>query len=877
MRIYRWLIYLLGWTIPRRIRTRWRKEWQAEIEYREALHTRWDRHDRESQVELARRLTGALWDVFLLQPQRREDEMFQDLRYGLRMMLKHKGFMAVAVLTLALGIGANTAMFSVLNTYLFNSLPYPESDRLVRVFRTSPHSQSWPHSAANFLDFRKKNDVFQQMIAYSYDNPNLVEEGQSSERLTAMIATSDLFPGMGVQAALGRVFGPEEDQPNASRVAVLSDRFWQKRFGGDPGVIGRKMTLDGQPVEIIGVMPPSFEHPLLWGNIDLWRPIAFSAQQQANRGNNYLRAFARLKPGVTIEQAQSAMVTLAANMSREYSSNQGESLRLELLKRSTSDDIGRSVMWFTFGLAIVVLLIACANLANLQLVRVSSRAREFAVRAALGAGRSRLMRQSLTESLTIAMIGGALSLLIALGGVRYISGRLFSDLPGAQVSLDYKVFGFALLVSAVTGLLFGLIPAWMGSRPDVNQALRENTRSATGGRSQRILRNALIVGEVAFALILLAGAGLFLGGVRRFLHQDPGWRVDGLLTAQLGLQGEQYRTPAARLTYYQQLEERLRALPGVENVALSRSHPAWGFNSSGSFLVEGQPEPPPEKMPESFFEAVSPGYFETLGARLIAGRAFTPEDKTDRPQVVIINQTMARRFWPNESAVGKRIGSRGDNKNWREIVGVVDELKIPSGLTEIYTHFQTFSPLAQTTPGGVNISLRTSVAPETVSGAFRKTVAEIDPTQPLNRIRTARATIDQSMGSVTLLGSLLAAFALLGLTLASIGVYGVTSYSVAQRTGEIGIRMALGAQNRDVLWLVLSKSGGLTLAGAAIGVVGAYGVARLLAWAIPTLPTRDPVTFIGLTITLVVIALVACFLPARRATKVDPMIALRQE
>ena len=524
-----------------------------------------------------------------------------DVRYSFRMLLKHKGFTVVAVLTLALGIGINTAMFSVLNTFLFRSLPYPESDRLIRVFRTSPHSQSWPFSNANFFDQHDQNSVFEKMAAYTFASRNLTEEGHTAERLMGLAATADFFPMLGVAPAQGRVFKPEEFEAGADNVVVLSDRFWTRRFGADPSIVGRKIQLDGKTVEIVGVMPPGFEHPILWGSIDLWQPLAFTPEKKTDRGTNYLSEFGRLKPGVSIKQAEQSMVALTANIGKQNSSNEGESVRLEPLQRSMSDEIGRTVMWFTLGLAGFVLLIACANLANLQLARAAARSRELAVRAALGAGRLRLLRHSLTESIILALVGGIISLVIALAAVRFISVRLFSDLPGASVQLDYRVFGFALLVSLVTGVLFGTVPAWLASRADVNLALRENSRGSTASRSQHRLRNTLIVGEVAFAMVLLAAAGLFLRGLQRFINADPGWRVDGLVTAGMTLRGDKYKDDKQRVAFLGELENRLRALPGVDHAAISGSHPVFGFNSSSSFLVEGRPEPPPDKLPEMFY------------------------------------------------------------------------------------------------------------------------------------------------------------------------------------------------------------------------------------------------------------------------------------
>ena len=805
------------------------------------------------------------------------ETIWQDLRYGLRAMVKNPGYTAIVVLTLALGIGANTAMFSVLNTYLFRALPYPESDRLVRVFRTSPHSQSWPHSPGNFFDHNEKNEVFDFMAAYNGIGPNFADPGEPAERLNGYAITSDFFYALGVQPAIGRVFSSEEHEQGADRVAILSNRFWVTRYGADPNVLGRTMRLDGQDVTIVGVMPDGFDHPLLWGQIDIWRPLAFTPEGRRGRGSNYLRSLGRLKPGVSIDQAQEAMVVLAANLASEHPENTGESLRLEPLSRSMSDTVARKVMWFTFALSGFVLLIACANLANLQLVRTAARAREYAVRAALGAGRIRLLRQSLTESLAVSLIGGALSLVLALLAVEFISRRLFADLPGARVTLDLRVFGFTLLCSLLTGLLFGTVPAWLASRADVNQALRQNARGSTAGRTHHRWRHALIIGEVAFALVLLAGAGLFLLGLQRFIHLDPGWRVDGLLAAQISLQGSAYATPAQRITFVQRFEERLRELPGVQRVAISGSQAAWGFNSSGSFRVEGEPEPQPGQWPEVFFEPVTTQYFETLEAHLLEGRAFTSADTADSTAVVIINETMAKRFWPGESAVGKRIGRPGQDPRWMQIVGVVKDIDFPANLGEPYTRFQAFRPHPQSPWGWMTITMRTTASPEAMANSLRAAAADIDPTQPIHRVRTVRNLVEQGLGNISLLGILLGAFAALGLTLSAIGIFGVTSYSVVQRTGEIGIRMALGAKRSDVLWLVLGKGTKVILTGTVLGVIGAYGVTTLLTTLIPELPTRDLTALAIFTLALIAVALVACYLPARRATKVDPMVALRYE
>jgi putative ABC transport system permease protein len=801
----------------------------------------------------------------------------QDLRYSFRMLLKNKGFTIVAALTLALGIGVNTAMFSVLNTFLFRALPYPQSEQLVRIWRVSPHSQNWPFSNANFFDQHDQNTVFDKMAAFTYTSRNLTEEGHTAERLLGITATADFFPMLGVAPAHGRLFKPEEFEPGADNVIVITDRFWARRFGSDPGIVGKNIQLDGKTVQVIGVMPPGFEHPILWGSIDIWQPLAFTPEQKKDRGTNYLSEFGRLKPGVTIKQAEQSMVTLAANIHKQNSTNEGETVRLEPLQRSTSDDIGRTVMWFTFGLSAFVLLIACANLANLQLVRTTARARELAVRAALGAGRWRLLRHSLTESLLVAIIGGVVSLAIALAAVRFISSRLFIDLPGASVQLDYKVFGFALLCSLLTGVLFGTVPAWLASRADVNLALRENSRGNTGGKSQNRLRHTLIIGEVAFAMVLLAAAGLFLRGLQRFINADPGWRVDGVLTANMSLRGDKYKDDKQRVVFLTELENRLRALPGVQHAAIGSSQPVFGFQSSSSFLVEGKPEPPPDKLPEMFYEPVSSDYFETLGARLQQGRTFNSSDTKDHPAVVIINETTAKTFWPNENPVGKRVSSTGKKREYFEIVGIVNDIAFPGDLGEPYTRFEAFVPTTQAAPAYLSLILRTSGNPEALGNSLKNAIAGLDPELPVYRIRTARAAVDSGLGSISLLGSLLGAFAAVGLILAAIGIYGVVSYTVVQRTGELGIRMALGAQSRHVLWLVLGKGALLILIGAIFGIAGAYGVSKLLIAYVPSLPTRDPIIVALMGAALAIVALVACYIPARRATRVDPLVALRSE
>ena len=801
-----------------------------------------------------------------------------DIKFAFRQLLKNPGFAAVAVLTLALGIGANTAMFSVLNTLLFRALPYPNSDRIVRVFRTSPHSQSWPHSAPNFLDYRERNNVFAHIALYRSSSYNLTESGETTERLNGMRVSADFLPALGVNAALGRVFTPEEEQLGADQVVVLSDSCWMRRFGGDTNIIGRTIRLDGQAVKVIGVMPPGFEHPLLWGNNDLCRPMTFGPEVRQQRNNNSFQMMGRLKPGVTMTRAEAEMKALFVQLAKEHPRlDPLDSVRLEPLQRSVSDSVGRSVSWFAFGLAGFVLLIACANLANLQVVRTTARTREFALRAALGAQRFRLLRQSLTGSLLVSVLGGGAGLMLAVWSNQLIGQRLFSELGGLTIPLDLRVFAFALFCAVFTGIAFGTLPAWLASRADVNEALKENVRGGTAGRSQHRLRQAFIVGEVGFALVLLAGAMFFVGGLKRFLRLDPGWRVDNTVFAQLSLKGTNYARSFQRYVFFEQLEERLKAIPGVQSVGLSESLPIWPFTSSSSLGIEGRPLSPGQPIPEVYRESVSTKFFETVGIRLLQGRGFNSHDTTNSPAVVIINEAMARQFWPGESPIGKRIGSAGSTSNWIEIVGVVSNVRFPASLGEPYTRYQSYRPMAQSPGGRLTIALRTAVKPDALANQLHQIVAELDSQQAVHQVRSARGLVENALTNVSLLGGLLAAFAALGLVLAAIGIYGVTSYSVVQRTGEIGIRMALGAQRADVLWLMLNTGIRLSLLGALLGLAGAYAVGRILTNAIPALPARDPMTIVGATVALIGAALLASYIPARRATKVEPMTALRYE
>jgi predicted permease len=795
-----------------------------------------------------------------------------DLKFALRQLLKNPGFTAVAVLTLALGIGVNTSMFSALQALLARPLPYPESARLVQVFRTSPHSQRWPHSPANFLDHQAQNRDFEHMAALNPVAFNLAEPGQPAERVNGMQASADLFPLLGIQPELGRVFTSEEDRPGQNNVIVLNHGYWLRRFAGETNILGRTLRLDGQQVTVIGVMPESFYDNLLWGHTYFWRPIAFTDEQRRDRGGNYLKAIARLKPGVTLTQAQAGIDVLVAQLLREHpENNSSEGLKLVPLAESAMDPKGRRVVWFTMVLSGFVLLIACANLANLQFARTAMRGRELAIRGALGAPRGRLLQQLLTESLLVALIGGVLGLALANWGNALLSQQILARAETVlRLRLNLGVFAFALGASILSGLAFGLVPAWLASRTDVNHALKQGSRGATADRSQHRLQHSLVVAEMALAMALLAGAGLVVRGLHQFAALDPGWRVDGLTVGYLSMPESKYGTDDARRGFINRLHEKLSALPGVERAALARSLPVSEFSVAGGFEIEGRPAWPKGHEPLVFVTGVTPGYFETLKTRLVAGRDFNALDTANHPSVVIINEAMANAYWPGESPVGKRIGEPGD---WQEIVGVAGDVRFPVDLSEPMTRFQTYRPFAQDPRSPLAVAVRGNVSPDTL----RRAVAELDADQAANGISSARSAIGQRLGSFAIMGGLFSGFAALGLLLAALGIYGVIAGFVVRRTNEIGLRMALGAQLGDVLWLVLGKGLRLALLGVCVGLVGAFGIGRLLASLTPELAPKDPLTFIGVAGLLVGVAMFACWLPARRAARVDPMIALRAE
>jgi predicted permease len=809
-------------------------------------------------------------------PLRWARDAMQDVRYGLRGLRKSPRFTIAAVLTVVLGVGANATIFSVLNPLLFKPLPYPEPERIVNVFRTSPQSDRWPHSMANYLDHRARNTVFEHLAAINWEDTSLAEPGQPAERLFTLRTTGNFFALFGVAPLVGRTYTDADDQAGAAEVAVLSYGFWQRHFNGDPAIVGRPIRINAGYTTVVGVMPRDFEYPLFWGNIDIWRPFAASAQQRQDRGNNFLREFARLKPGVTLEQADAAMKAIDTQILAE-NTNLDRRGGIRLAELSLVNPVMRRMSAFAFGLTFLVLLIACVNLANLQLARTAARAREFAIRGAIGGGKGRLLRQSLTDSLVLSMVGGAIAIPLSFWCTRLIATRQFADLQGVRITIEPATLAFAFGCALITGVIFGAVPAWLASRADINDVLKQNPQSMTAGRGPQRFRQGLIVAEIAFALIMLAGAVSLVRGLQRITAVDPGWRVDGVLAARLNLPpvGPNYTTPEARRVFFQTLRDRAAEIPGVTHAAVSSSSvPTATFGTSTAFAIEGRTDPV-----LAYNERATPEYFETLQVPLRRGRLFTADDRVGRTPVIVINEAMARAIWPGEDPIGKRIGNRGPNPNWREVVGVVGDITFPSfgASSSVDTAFQAFMPLAQTGTQFVNILLRTNREPDAIAAELRRVVSALDPDLPVYGLVTARAAEERQTASLRLLGNVLAGFSGLGLLLAALGIFGVVSYSTAQRASELGMRMALGARQSVVLWLVLKQGVGLTMVGVAVGMAGGLALGRVLSSLMPNLPAPELSVVFGTFGCMVFVALAAFSIPAWRASKTNPMLVLRHE
>ena len=883
-----WLIQFIGVIVPRRLRADWRQEWEAELRYREMLLAEWDRLDWRHKLDLLWRSTSAFWDALWLQPRRLEDEMFQDLRYGVRMLLQRPGFSSVVVLVLALGIGATSGIFSVVNGVLLRPLPYPEPDRLMVVLpateRAGGRGRILTVTAPDFVGWRSQSRACEQIAAHTGAWPGNLAGGAEPERVRIARVTENLFTTLGVQPLLGRTFLPEEmGRPSPTNdmqiiggtAVILSYGLWHRRFGGDPDVIGKTVQVEGDACAVIGVMPDDFRFP---DEAEAWAPVALSPK----RNNSYLRVVARLQRGVAPAQAEAELATIAHGLRQDLpQGDPGKGINLVPLQEHVVGNVRSSLLIF-LGAVSFVLLIACANVANLLLARAATRQKEMAVRAALGASRLRLIRQLLTESLLLAFAGGGLGLLLALGILNLLVAVAPQGIPRLNaIRIDPWVLGFTLLLSILTGLIFGLAPALQGSRLNLNATLKEGGSRVTGGGSRHRLRGLLVVMEVSLALVLLIGAGLLLKSFTRLRETKLGFNPEQVLTARVTLPEAAYPTAAQVKDHFQQSLTRLAALPEVESVAIVNSLPLGdpSVGIRGDVTVEGEPKEREGAWTSKL--AASTEYFRALGIPLLKGRTFNERDTADSPGVVIISDVLAHNLWPNEEALGKRLNVGFARAKWSEVVGVVGdvrqwELGAPAAAA-VYHPFSQVADNRRWFISEMTFVIRTAAEPRRFIADLRSELESVDKNLPLYNVAVMEQVVAKRVTDPRFYTLLLGSFSALALILAVAGIYSLISFSVTQRTHEIGIRLALGAQGGDVLRLVLKQGMTLALAGLAIGLGGSYALTRVLSEFLYQVSVTDPATFAVLSCLLAAVAVLACYLPARRATKVDPLVALRHE
>jgi putative ABC transport system permease protein len=819
------------------------------------------------------------------------DTLRQDLRFAVRTLLRRPLFTALAVLTLALGIGANTAIFSVVNAVLLAPLPFDAPDRLVVVWSSNPEfakaiglPDKLPASAGPFYDWRAQSRTLEHLSRVASDRATLTGRGEP-EILNLVNVSGDLFELLGTRPFLGRTIQPA-DEAAGTRVAVLSHRFWMWRFGGDPSIVGQTLVLADKPVVVVGVMPPSFAFPrgaempsgfAFAAEPDLWFPMLLTPEERQTRDNHDSVALARLKPGISRAAANAEMRALAARLAQQYpDTDQGWTVRVEPLPEQLTGAVRPALLLLSAAVALV-LLIACVNVANLLLAQAASRQKEVAVRTALGASRGRMVRQLLTESLLLALAGGAFGTLLAFWSLRALASLIPAGVRVGSLGLDGRVLAFTFVLALAAGALAGLAPALQMTHSDLASTLRDGTRAGSvTSRGRRTLR-ALVVAETAMAVLLAVGAGLLLRSFARLTAVDPGFRPRGVLTAQVTLAGSRY--PTARVAaFYVAALERVRALPGVEAAGAVSSLPMSGNESIGGFLVKGMPRPEPGRSPNADRRSATPGYFEALGIPLLRGRLFRDGDAADGQRVAVIDETLARTYWPGTDPLGKRI-RRGDfddpQPKWITVVGVVGNVR-NSGL-HVEPRPQLYLPETQLTAPVMSLAVRTQGDPRRLAAAARAAVHAVDPDQAVSEVMTMDEMVDRSLAGRRFNLVLLSLFAGLALVLSAVGIYGVISYSVAQRTREMGLRMALGAQRRTVLALVVREAGALTLGGLAAGLVLSLAATRVMASLLFGVGATDPLTLAVVSCGLALVSLAAASVPGQRATRVDPMVALRSD
>jgi len=812
-------------------------------------------------------------------------EMFwQDLRYGLRMLLKAPSVSIVATIALALGIGANTAIFSVVNGVLLRPLPFANSEALMNVWETDTTRGYKRGSASylNFADWREQNHVFERMASYHTSDFILTGRGDSS-RLQGAVVNADLFPLLGVAPVIGRSFRSEEDAPGESgRVVMLSQQLFQQRFNSDPNIVGQPMTLDGKVFTIVGVMPRAFQFPVQNDPVELWTTVAIDREGADpitnERGAHYMNVIARLKPGISKTQAQAEMTSISARLEQQYpDKNLHKSTSVEPTLEALVGDI-RPALLILLGAVGCVLLIACANVANLLLARAMSRHKEMAIRAALGASRMRVVRQLLTESVVLSLAGGALGLFLAVWWSDLLLALGKQNIPRAlQVGLDWRVLTFTLAVSVLTGVVFGLVPALHSSKTELTEALKEGGRAGGEGARRNRTRGVLVVVELAIAVVLLVGAGLLIQSLWRLRNVSPGFQSQNLLTFVVGIPEVKYPTEKQD-QFYRDLVVRLQALPGVTSATSVIPLPLSGDMFSISFETEGRPEAKGNQPSADFF-AISDDYFKTLGVPLIKGREFNQRDGAKASGVVIVNQAFVKKFFPNEDPVGKRIkpgiSTSDAEPGWREIIGIVGDVRNRNLSSDLRAGY--FVPQAQVPFNQMTMVVRTANDPHALIASVQNEVHAMDKEVPVFNVKTMEEYISNTVAAPRFNATLLMIFAIVALILTIVGLYGVMSYSVAQRTNEIGIRMALGAQTRDVVVMIVSQGFKLVLLGLGIGLLGAFALTRVIASLLFGVTAKDPITFASVAVLLAIVALLACYIPARRATRLDPLQALRYE
>jgi putative ABC transport system permease protein len=805
------------------------------------------------------------------------EELIQDIRYGLRQLRRNLGFTAVAVITLALGIGANTAIFSVVNSVLLQPLSYPNPSRLMMVYHVPP-AKSFPGvtkfavSPANYLDWEKQNRVFERMAIIGFRGMTL--NGTQPEAVRAAKVSAGFFAVMGVQPQLGRTFTPEEEQSGNANGVILGNAFWHAHFGSNRNIVGQHLRFDGQVYTVIGIMPPDFRFPSF---AQIWVPLAWTAQERAVRDNHNYMVVARLKSGTTITQAQTDMDLVSNRLAKAYPNHDaGWGAVVVPLHEDLVGGV-RPTLLVLLGAVGFVLLIACANVANLVLEKIIARRKELAIRAALGGSRSRVLRQILTESALLGTAGGAVGLVLAHFGVMLIVDFLPQSLPRAQgTSLDVWVLAFTFVISLFTGIAAGLAPAWHSMKADLNQTLKEGlgrTDSDSGGsRTSRVL----VISEVALSLVLLTGAGLLIRTLWALRNASPGFDPHNVLTFTLRVSETKYSKPQERIQLFDRLLKGVHALPGVESVGAIDDIPLGGNNSNWPVAIEGRPAGALAEQPEVDTVMVSPLYFRTMRVPLLRGRVFNESDTPAAQPVIVVSEAMAKRFWPGQDPLGRHLTTTFDPGASLEVVGVVGNVR-DRGLANLSPVATMYLPIFQLSNTVLSLVVRTTVDPGSITSAVRNTVHQIDPDQPLQDVMSMDQIIDGSLSERRFSMTLLAVFAGLALLLATVGIYGVIAYSVSRRTHEVGIRMALGAEKTDVLKMVIGQGLKLALIGVAIGVAGALALTRFLSSLLYGVEPTDPVTFIAVSLLLVAVALLACYIPARRAANVDPMVALRYE